>query len=77
MKLTVLRRKRNRSRREATVMSSPSMTALPAVGESSAPIRLSSVVLPLPEGPSMTMNSPWPISRSTPARAVTVTAPSS
>jgi hypothetical protein len=37
----------------------------------------SSVVLPLPDGPSTTTNSPGSICRSTPSSAATVTSPSS
>ena len=58
MKLTERRRNRNSSRRRARVMSCPATLTRPAVGESSAPIRLSIVVLPLPDGPSTTTNSP-------------------
>ena len=56
-------------------MSSPRIRIVPSVGESSAPIMFSRVVLPLPEGPRTTMNSPRSIRRSTPSRAVTVTSP--
>ena len=39
-------------------MSRPSITTLPLVGTSSAPTMLRIVVLPLPDGPSTTTNSP-------------------
>ena len=56
-------------------MSRPSIRTVPSVGESSAPMMFSSVVLPLPEGPSTTVNSPGSTVRSTPSRAVTVLSP--
>ena len=75
MKLTLERRKANSSPREARVMSRPATTTLPLVGESSAPIMFSSVVLPLPEGPRTTVNSDGSTVRLTPSSAVTVTSP--
>ena len=56
-------------------MSAPAIAIEPAVGESSAPIMLISVVLPLPEGPRMTTNSPASTLRSTESSAVTVPPP--
>ena len=77
MKLTPWRRKRNSSLREAFVMSCPATMTVPPVGESSAPIMFSSVVLPLPDGPSTTMNSRSATASVTSSSAVTVTSPSS
>ena len=77
MKLTARRRKAKRSARDAPLMSSPPIRIVPSLGESRAPIMLSRVVLPLPEGPRTTMNSPRSIRRSTSSRAVTVTSPMS
>lgn len=71
MKLTVRRRTSNNTRREAWVMSSPAITTRPAVGTSRAPMMLSSVVFPLPDGPSTTANSPSLTRRFTPSRART------
>ena len=56
---------------EARVMSWPRIATRPSVGESRAPIMLSSVLFPLPEGPSTTMNSPASTRRSAPSSAVT------
>ena len=56
-------------------MSRPAMTMWPSVGESSAPMRFSSVVFPLPDGPSTTMNSPRPTFSVTSSSAVTTFAP--
>ena len=75
MKLTVWRRKRNSSAREARVMSCPAIRTVPSVGESRAPIMLSSVVLPLPEGPSTTVNSPGSTLSVARSSAVTVSSP--
>src|SRR5439155_2486141 len=44
---------------------SPSMTTSPSVGRSRPPIRLSSVLFPLPLGPMMARNSPWDTSNET------------
>ena len=41
------------------VTSSPPMEMRPAVGRSSPAMVRSSVLLPQPEGPTNTMNSPW------------------
>ena len=51
MKLTVCRRKANRSLRDALERSVPPTSIEPPVAVSSAPIRLSSVVFPHPDGP--------------------------
>ena len=75
MKLTVWRRKRNNSARDARVMSWPAIVTVPSVGESSAPIMFRRVVLPLPEGPRTTVNSPGFTSSVTSSSAVTVTSP--
>ena len=48
---------------------------VPELGESSPPRMFSSVLLPLPEGPSKTTNSPRNKSRSTPRNACTSTSP--
>ena len=48
----------------------------PRVAMSTQPIRLSSVVLPLPEGPAMEMNSPGCTSSDTPRSAGTTVLPS-
>ena len=58
-------------------MSRPAIATAPSVGESSAPIMFRSVVLPLPEGPSTTMNSLLRDIERAPSSAVTVTSPSS
>jgi hypothetical protein len=44
----------------------PSIESIPEVGLSSAPIRLSSVDFPEPEGPMIATNSPGQISKLTP-----------
>ena len=75
MKLTVWRRKRKSSVREALVMSCPAIRMVPSVGESRAPIMLSSVVLPLPEGPRTTVNSPRSTLSVARSSAVTVSSP--
>jgi hypothetical protein len=77
MKLTVRRRNSNKSFRFAPEILCPATVTVTAVASSSAPIRLSRVVFPLPDGPRTTANSPSSISRSTPASAVTLTPPSS
>ncbi len=56
-------------------MSSPPIRTRPSVGESSAPIMFNNVVLPLPDGPRTTANSPRSTLRSTASSAVTVTSP--
>ena len=53
------------------VTSSPPITTLPAETCSSPAIIRSSVVLPQPDGPTSTMNSPSPISRLTSSTALT------
>ena len=62
--------------RRASPIFLPSTTSSPAVGTSSAPSRLSSVVLPLPDGPTSARNSPFATSRSTPRSARTSWPPS-
>jgi hypothetical protein len=57
MKLTVCRRICVRAARLAPVRSVPASRIVPDVGESSAPITLSSVVLPDPLVPSTTTNA--------------------
>ena len=52
----------------SVVDSSPAIAISPAVGRSSNPMRLSSVVLPEPLGPISAANSPWRNTRSTPCR---------
>ena len=69
MKLTVRARKHESSLRVALVMSTPPTITRPSVATSSAPMTFSNVVLPLPDGPSTTTNSPAATSRSTPASA--------
>src|SRR5690554_763890 len=51
----------------------PATSTVPAVGRSSAPMMLSSVVLPQPDGPASDVNSPSSTSRSTPRSACTGT----
>jgi hypothetical protein len=75
-KLTVWRRKAKRSRRDARLMSVPFTRTVPSVEVSRAPMRFSSVVLPDPDGPSTTTNSPGSTRRSTSSSAVTATMPS-
>jgi len=48
------------SRSESARVSRPSILTAPDVGVSTHPIRLSSVVLPLPDGPATERNSPRP-----------------
>jgi hypothetical protein len=74
-KLTPWRRNANSSLRDARVMSRPATTIRPSVGESSAPIMFSSVVLPHPDGPSTTTNSSAWTSNDTSASATTVPSP--
>ena len=57
-------------------MSLPSTSTVPEVGVSTQPIRLSRVVLPLPDGPAMAMKSPSVTSSVTPRNAGTTTLPS-
>src|SRR6266850_2322597 len=75
MKPTVLRRKFVRSVSVAAVRSRSRYVSSPAVGTSSPPRLLSRVVLPLPEGPNSTTNSPGYSSKSTPAKALTSAGP--
>ena len=75
MKLTAWRRKRLNSVRDACVRSRPATTIRPELGVSSAPTRFSSVVLPLPEGPSTTTNSFSDTHSATASNAVTVLPP--
>lgn len=56
-------------------MSVPAATIRPEVGDSMAPMRFSSVVLPDPDGPSTTTNSPNPTSRFTSRTACTADGP--
>ena len=53
----------------------PATVILPRSGMSIQPIRLSRVVLPLPEGPDSTVKAPWWMSRVISLRAGTSTAP--
>ena len=71
----VSRRSRDSSRSDARPRSTPSSCTLPPVGRSSAPSSCSSVVLPDPLCPMITVNSPrWMLSV-TSASAVTAAAP--
>ena len=63
--------KRTRSIERRSVTSMPPTDTVPAVGRSIAPMRLSSVVLPEPDGPVTATNSPGAIARSTPSSATT------
>ena len=49
-------------------MSLPATSTVPEVGVSTQPMRLSSVVLPLPDGPAIDRNSPPRTSRVMPAQ---------
>ena len=51
------------------VMSRPSTQSVPEVGSSRPASSRQAVVLPLPDGPSRTMNSPVPKARSSPSSA--------
>jgi hypothetical protein len=62
-------------RSDSLPVSLPATSTVPAVGVSTQPIRFSSVVLPLPEGPAMERNSPSCTSRVTPRNACTVVFP--
>ena len=57
------------------LISSPATVMLPAVGTSSPPIRLSSVVLPEPLGPMKATNSPLSTLRFTPWRTCSSSLP--
>ena len=50
------------ARSESRAVSWPSTTTVPAVGVSTQPMRLRSVVFPEPDGPAMERNSPSPTS---------------
>jgi hypothetical protein len=75
MKLTVSRRIRVRSARDAAVRSRPASRTVPDVGASSAPIRFSSVVLPDPDAPSTTTNAVSSTCRFTSSTAFTTVPP--
>jgi hypothetical protein len=62
-------------RSDSRRVSLPATSTVPEVGTSTQPIRLSSVVLPLPDGPAMEMKSPSTTSRLTPRNAGTTTLP--
>src|SRR5438105_38974 len=76
MKPRVLRRSRVSSRSESDEVLFPATSTVPLVATSTQPIRLSRVVLPLPDGPAMEMNSPLCTSSDTPRSAGTTTLPS-
>ena len=59
----------------SAAMSAPATTTDPPVASSIPPITFSSVVLPDPDGPRMTTNSPGATSSATPRNASTATAP--
>src|SRR5829696_8976762 len=61
----------SRRRGASIVTSRPPIEILPPLASSSPAIMRKSVVLPHPDGPTRTMNSPSPISRSTPSTART------
>ena len=71
----VFRRSSVSARSESRRVFLPATSTTPAVGVSTQPIRLSSVVLPLPEGPAMERNSPSATSSETPRNAGTMTLP--
>src|SRR5882672_798780 len=58
MKPILSRRNAAHCRGVLLTRSTPATTTLPRLGVSMAPIRFSSVVLPLPDGPRRTTNSP-------------------
>src|SRR5206468_3552108 len=58
---------------DSALAASPSMRISPEVGVSRQPMRLSSVVLPLPDGPAMATNSPVATLNETSSSAVTPT----
>ena len=76
MKPMVCSRRSVSSRSESWRVSLPATSTAPEVGVSTQPIRLSSVVLPLPDGPAMERNSPAMTSSVTPRSAGTTTLPS-
>jgi len=55
--------------------STPSMLIRPSLGVSMHPMRLSSVVLPLPDGPAIARNTPSSMSNVTSRSALTVSWP--
>ena len=57
------------------LVSTPSITTLPLVGRSRAPIMLRRVVFPLPDGPNIAINSPSFTLRSTALSATTLVLP--
>ena len=61
---------------DSALTASPSMRISPEVGVSRQPMRLSSVLLPLPDGPAMATNSPVATLNETSSSAVTPTLPS-
>jgi hypothetical protein len=75
MKPMVFKRSAVSARSDSLLVSLPVTSTVPEVGVSTHPIRFSSVVLPLPEGPAMDRNSPSATSNETPRRAGTVTVP--
>ena len=60
---------------ESALTDSPSIRTSPAVGVSRQPMRLRSVVLPLPDGPAMATNSPVATVNDTSSSAATPTLP--
>jgi hypothetical protein len=71
----VCRRSRVSWRSDMVSVALPAMRTRPFVGVSTQPMRLSSVVLPLPEGPAMARNSPSSTSSETPRSAGTTKVP--
>ncbi len=76
MKPIVCRRRSVSARSVSRRVSLPATSTEPDVGVSTQPIRLSSVVLPLPDGPAIDRNSPPRTSREMPRSAGTTTLPS-
>src|SRR5262245_28397014 len=68
-------RQRARSRPRSEPMAVPPTLKLPEVGESMPPIRLSNVVLPLPEGPISATNSPSAMSSERPSSIISSSFP--
>src|SRR6516162_6622049 len=64
-----------RSFSERVVKSAPLTRTLPPVGASSPPRRWSSVLLPLPDAPTIAMRSPRAMASSTPSRTGTCSGP--
>ncbi len=75
MKPMVCRRNRVSCRSDITSVELPAICTVPAVGVSTQPMRLRSVVLPLPDGPAMDKNSPSATSSETPRSAGTTKVP--